>query len=80
MANAQYHDILRGASDQLQMLWRKRDAALHFEKENDITPRTSQKYIKAQSEIDEYMIPKKKKAQRKKPKKKVYIPDDGWAY
>lgn len=70
--------ILNGTSDELQFLWKKRDDALKYEKENDIIPRTSNRYLKSQLEIDDYFLPKKKKAERKKPKQKIYVPEDGW--
>ena len=70
--------ILDDASEILKILWRKRDVALEYEKKNDISPRTSELFLKAQRELDEYLIPTPAKAQRKKPKKK--IPIDEWAY
>ena len=73
-------NITDGVSEDLQFLWKLRDSALKFEQEREIPPRTSKKYLEAQARIDNYFIPKERKAQRKKPKKKVYMPDDGWAY
>ncbi len=73
-------DILAGVSDELVFLWKVRDDALAFEQKNDIHPRTSKKYLEAQARVDNYFLPKEKKAERRKPKKKTYIPDDGWAY
>jgi hypothetical protein len=75
-----YSNILDGASDTLKLLWEKRDAALKYEKINGVSPRTSDRYAKAQQEIDLYFSPIEPKANRKKPKKKTYIPEDGWAY
>jgi len=62
-------DIFNGISDELAYLWRLRDDA-----------RTPEELKNAQSKIDDYFLPSKKKAERKKPKKKEYIPDDGWCY
>jgi hypothetical protein len=72
--------ILAGVSDTLVMLWKQRDAALAYEKKHNIEPRTSKRYLEAQREVDNYFLPPKQKAMRNKPKKKVYMPDDGWAY
>lgn len=73
-------NILVGVSDELAFLWKVRDDALEFEKKNDIKPRTSKKYLEAQARVDNYFLPKKPPAQRNKPKKKVYVPEDGWCY
>ena len=73
-------NINKDVSDELVVLWKQRDSALKFEQENNIHARTSKQYLKAQSKIDDYFLPKKAKAQRKKPKVKVYAPEDGWAY
>jgi hypothetical protein len=78
--NDNRYTILEGASDTLKMLWQQRDNALDYEKRNDITPRTSQRFVDAQKQVDEYFNPKEPKAQRRKPKKKPYVPEDGWAY
>jgi hypothetical protein len=72
--------ILAGTSDTLVILWKKRDSALDYEQQHNIEPRTSKRYIEAQKEIDNYFLPPKQKAMRKKPKVRVYAPDDGWAY
>ena len=72
--------ILDGVSDTLQRLWKQRDMAMEYEKSHGIIPRTSDRYLKAQAEVDNLFLPKEKKAQRKKPKKKVYSPDPDWAY
>jgi hypothetical protein len=70
-------DITSGVSDTLQILWKKRDLALIYERKHNMEPRSSQQYRKAQEKIDSYFLPKNKKAQRKKPKKK-YIPEEDW--
>jgi hypothetical protein len=72
--------ILFGVSDELSFLWKIRDNALKYEKEKGISPRTSNRYLKAQAKVDNYFLPKENKAQRKKPKKKIYVPDNDWAY
>jgi len=76
----QESDILNGVSETLARLWKQRDFALEYEKNHDIRPRTSKRYLEAQKEIDDLFLPKENKAQRKKPKKKVYMPDPDWAY
>lgn len=73
-------DFYKGVNDTLVMLWKQRDEALDIEKKNGVDPRTSSRYLKVQAKIDDYFLPSKKKAQRKKPKKKVYEPENGWAY
>lgn len=73
-------DISNGVSEELVFLWKQRDNALSFEKQKGIVPRTSARYIEAQAKIDNYFLPPKKKAQRKKPKKKIYNTDPDWAY
>lgn len=72
--------MLEGASDNLKYMWKKRDEALEYERKNNMAPRTSEFFKKAQKDLDDYFLPQPKKAQRKKPKKKPYIPDEGWAY
>lgn len=62
-------NILDGVSEELEYLWNMRDKAKTLEQRKMV-----------QEKIDEYFLPPKQKAQRKKPKKKMYIPDDGWAY
>ena len=74
------HEIYNGVSDALVALWKSRDAALDHEKATGIQPRTSKRYLKAQAAIDDYFLPKRKKAMRNKPKKKAYVPDPDWAY
>jgi hypothetical protein len=73
-------DFYKGVSSELVYLWKQRDEALSMEKLKDIEPRTSERYLKAQKEIDNYFLPPKQKAMRKKPKKRSYVPDEGWAY
>lgn len=70
--------ILEDASENLKILWAKRDRALEYEKKNNLVPRTSDLFIKAQRELDDYLIPAPKKAQRKKPKKKPFNPENEW--
>jgi hypothetical protein len=72
--------ILSDAPDSLKFLWEKRDTAMEYEKQHGLPLRTSKRYLEAQAEVDNYFLPKEPKAQRKKPKKKVYMPDPDWAY
>ena len=78
MVNPQYKDILNGTNDTLKKLWSVRDRALGYEKTKGMEPRTSEKFMRAQSAIDDYFLPKTKKAVRNKPKKKIYSFDDDW--
>jgi hypothetical protein len=73
-------DFYKGVANELVRLWSLRDDALAFEKKTNAEPRTSKQYLKAQAEIDNYFLPPKNKAIRKKPKVKVYSPDPDWAY
>lgn len=72
--------ILAGASEELVFLWKIRDDALAHEEKNGIVTMTSKKYLQAQARIDNFFLPASKKAQRKKPKKRIYSSDSDWGY
>ena len=55
------------------------DELIYLQKQRD-EAKTPSQLKKAQQAMDEYWFPKKQKAQRKKPKERIYEPEDGWAY
>lgn len=61
-------DLNKGTSDELVYLWGLRDNA-----------KTPEELRKAQAKIDDYFLPPKQKAVRKKPKVR-FNPDDEWGY
>jgi len=68
-------------SSDLEYLQKQRDKALEYEKNSELKPRSSSKFMKAQEEIDKFFLGSgKKKKKDKKKKKKTFVPDDKWAY
>lgn len=55
------------------------DELIYLQKQRDEAKSPSQ-LLKAQKAMDDYWFPKRQKAQRKKPKIRIYDQDEEWAY